>query len=88
MIVIITVLMILLIISLIMIAQEDEALSFFVGTSIILLSVVMFCTYIYAYKEGQIDALSKKKIAYELVKQDDGSTKWKPKENWNKKFLQ
>ena len=66
---------------------DDEPV-FFVGTTVILLSAIIFCTYVFAYKEGQVDALSKKKIAYKLTKQQDGTSKWMPRENWNKKFLQ
>ena len=72
MILIITILSLLLIISMVMAAIDNDPV-YFIGTALILLSAIIFCTYVFAYKEGQVDALSKKKIAYELRKQQDAS---------------
>ena len=50
---------------------------FFILIVLFLIAVMSLVSYLYGYKVGQVDALSNKKVAYELVKQTDGSTEWK-----------
>ncbi len=60
--------------------QEDLDNNSFLAFMVLSLIIVMIMiSFLHGYKVGQVDALSNKKVAYELVKQPDGSTKWKPK---------
>lgn len=60
--------------------QEDLDNNSFLAFVILSLIIVMITiSFIHGYKVGQVDALSNKRVAYELVKQTDGSTKWKRK---------
>ena len=75
----IVILIIACLITIILSSEKENGYFFFIIMTLITLFGITIR--LDSYKKGQIDALSKKRIAYELIKQDDGSTKWMPKED-------
>jgi hypothetical protein len=60
--------------------MNDDGASVFIGLVLgILLSVIFVHVFDMTYKDGQLDAINGK-IYYELVRQNDNSTKWMPLE--------
>ena len=78
MILVIIAIMYLVIIGCLIAMREDLDNNSFISFVILSLIIVMITiSFLHGYKVGQVDALSNKRVAYELVEQTDGSTKWK-----------